>query len=63
MIGFPLGNEDTVGGGYLGLGDKGSELVTTELTGETINKLGTAVVGCEVNATGLQVFEHLAPTT
>ena len=61
VVGFPLGDEDAVGGGYLGLLDEGTELVATELTGETVNELGTAGVGSEVYTTGLKVFEGFAP--
>lgn len=61
MVGFPLADEDAVGGGYLGLLDKGSELVSTEFTGQTVNEFGTAGVGSEVNTTGLKVFEGFAP--
>ena len=62
LVGFPLGDEDAVGGGYLLLGDEGSELVATEDGREAVNELRTAGVGCEVDATGLEVFEGFAPT-
>ena len=62
MVGFPLGDEDAVGGGYLLLLDEGSELVATEDGREAVNELGTASVGSEIHTTGLEVFEGFAPT-
>ena len=52
----PLGDEDAVGGGDLGLLDEGSELVARELTRETIDELGTAGVGkCDSGDEGWEV--------
>ena len=62
LVGFPLGDEDAVGGGYLLLGDEGSELVTAEFTGEAVDELRTAGICRKVNPTGLKVLEGFAPT-
>ena len=61
MVGFPLGDEDAVGGGYFLLLDKGSELVTSELVGETVDELGTAGINNLIVATGLKVLKGSAP--
>ena len=62
MIGFPLRDQNTVGGSYLLLLDEGTELVAREFTREAVNELGTAGISRKVNPAGLQVLEGFAPT-
>lgn len=53
VVGLPLGDEDAVGGGDLGLLDEGAKLVATEFFWKTVNQFWTAGVGTKVDTFGL----------